>query len=414
MLIQKAYQNELRTDGATRRAVTRHAGAKRFVWNKALELQKERYALGLKHLTAFELHALLPSWKKEYPWMREAHSQVLQQALKDLDRAYKNFFARRAECPVRKKKWKSRDSFRYPQGFKIEEENSRVYLPKIGWVGYRNSRAVRGDAKNLTISLKNGKWFVSIQTEYEFESLLESSSVVGIDMGIARFATLSDGTYIAPLNSLKKHEIRLRRYQRRMSRKVKFSNNWKKAKVKVGKVYARLALARRDFLHKTSTRISKNHAVVVVEDLNVKNMSGSASGTLARPGKKVRAKSGLNKAILDQGWAEFRRMLGYKLSWRGGRLVAVPPRYTSQRCPQCGHTCRENRKTQSEFCCVKCGCTNNADVVGAINIKAAGLAVIEREALIHACGEVVDLGPSMKQEPTENAANAALVGIPSL
>jgi putative transposase len=414
MLIQKAFQYELRTDGATRRAFTRMAGAKRFVWNKALELQKERYALGLKHLTAFELNNLLPSWKKEYPWMREAHSQVLQQVLKDLDRAYKNFFAGRAERPQRKKKGKSRDSFRYPQGFKIEEENNRIYLPKIGWVRYRNSRAVRGDAKNVTVSRSQEKWFISIQTEYEFEPLLESSSVVGIDMGIARFATLSDGTFVAPLNSFKKHEIRLRRYQRRMSRKVKFSQNWKKAKNRVSKIHLHLANARKDFLHKTSTLIGKNHAVVVVEDLNVKNMSGSASGTLARPGKNVRQKSGLNKAILDQAWAEFRRQLGYKLSWRGGRLLAVPPQYTSQRCPRCGHTGRENRPSQSEFKCVKCGYTNNADVVGAINIKAAGHAVIEREALVHACGEAVEVRPSMKQEPTENAADADMVGIPSV
>src|ERR1700680_477459 len=119
MKIQKAFQYELRPDGATRRSFSRFAGAKRFVWNKALTLQQERYAHGEKHLRAFDLNDLLPAWKVEFPWMREAPSQVLQQALKDLDRAYKNFFEKLAERPEKKKKGKSRDSFRFPQGFKI-------------------------------------------------------------------------------------------------------------------------------------------------------------------------------------------------------------------------------------------------------------------------------------------------------
>jgi putative transposase len=125
-------------------------------------------------------------------------------------------------------------------------------------------------------------------------------------VGIARFATLSDGTVIEPLNSFKKHQARLKRYQRRMARKVKFSNNWKKAKAKVAKVTSTIANARRDFLHKASTTISKNHAVVCIEDLQVRNMSKSAAGTIEKPGRNVGAKSGLNRAILDQGWSAFR------------------------------------------------------------------------------------------------------------
>jgi putative transposase len=129
---------------------------------------------------------------------------------------------------------------------------------------------------------------------------------VGIDVGIARFATLSDGSFVEPLNSFRKHEARLRRYQRAMSRKTKFSSNWKKAKAKVQKIHTRIANVRKDFLHKASATISKNHALVVVEDLKVSNMSRSAKGTVDAPGRNVRAKSGLNKSILDQGWGEFR------------------------------------------------------------------------------------------------------------
>jgi putative transposase len=179
-----------------------------------------------------------------------------------------------------------------------------------------------------------------------------------------------------------------------MSRKVKFSQNWKKAKDKVQRLHARIGNARRDYLHKCSATISKNHAMVAVEDLQVKNMSRSASGAKDAPGKNVRAKSGLNKSILDQGWFEFRRQLEYKLAWNGGWLIAVPPQNTSRTCPACGHVSAENRQTQSRFLCVKCGFEENADLVGAINILARGHRVA-------ACGEPVQSGRSVKQEPAE-------------
>jgi putative transposase len=213
-------------------------------------------------------------------------------------------------------------------------------------------------------------------------------------MGIARFATLSDGSFYAPLSSFKQHEQRLARYQRAMSRKHKFSNNWKKAKAKVQRLHARIGNVRRDYLHKCSTDISKNHAMVCVEDLQVKIMSRSASGASTAPGKNVRAKSGLNKSILDQGWFEFRRQLDYKLAWNGGWLVAVPPQNTSRTCPACGHISAENRKTQAKFACVECGYEENADVVGAINILARGHRVA-------ACGESMQSDHSVKQEPVE-------------
>ena len=213
-------------------------------------------------------------------------------------------------------------------------------------------------------------------------------------MGITRFATLSDGSVIEPLNSFRKHEQRLARYQRAMSRKTKFSNNWKKARAKVQRLHTRIANVRRDFLHKTSTTISQNHAIVCIEDLQVRNMSKSAAGSREAPGRNVRAKSGLNKSILDQGWAEFRRQLEYKQAWRGGEVVAVPPRNTSRTCPCCGHVSADNRQTQARFACVRCGYENHADLVGAINVLAAGHAVL-------ACGGRAQSGRPVKQEPAE-------------
>jgi putative transposase len=328
----------------------------------------------------------------------------LQQTLKDLERAYTNFFDKRAAFPKFKKKGQS-ENFRYPdpKQLKLDQGNSRIFLPKLGWVRYRKSRDVLGTVKNATISQRGGKWFVAIQTEKEATTLIPTAiSAIGIDVGIARFATFSDGNFIAPLNSFKRHEQRLARYQRCMSRKQKGSNNHHKAKRKVQKIHIKIANARLDFLHKATTAISKNHAMVVVEDLKVKQMSKSAAGTKDAHGTHVKAKSGLNKSILDQGWGEFRRQLEYKMAWQGGVFIAVPPQHTSQTCPECGHIARENRVNQAQFKCVNCGCEGHADVVGAINILARGHRVL-------ACGEAVSRvkvakpkrAASKKQEPLE-------------
>ncbi|MDP2760255.1 MAG: transposase [Sideroxyarcus sp.] len=229
----------------------------------------------------------------------------------------------------------------------------------------------------MTVSQSCGKWYASIQTEREVEQPVHpATAIVGIDLGITRFATLSDGDFIEPLSSFKKHQYRLARYQRAMSRKVKFSRNWKKAKARVQKIQGRIAHVRKDFLHKTSTLISKNHAMIVIEDMKVSNMSRSAAGSKVAPGRNVRQKSGLNRSILDQGWSEFRRQLEYKQAWRGGEVLAVPPHHTSQTCPVCAHISAENRQTQAKFECVECGYENNADRVGAMNILAAGHAVL--------------------------------------
>jgi putative transposase len=290
----------------------------------------------------------------------------------NLERAYLNFFEKRAQFPKLKKRGVS-DSFRYPQGCKLDQANSRVFLPKLRWVRFRSSREVLGDIANITISLKAGRWYASIQTTREFEVPKHpATGAVGIDMGVMHFATLSDGSHFESLGSFKKHQRRLEHYQRMMARRTKFGRNWHKAKKKIQTIYARIGNCRRDYLHKCSTAISQSHAMVCIEDLQVRNMTKSASGTILNPGTNVRAKSSLNRSILDQGWGEFRRQLEYKLQWNGGILVPVSPHNTSRECPLCGHTDADNRKTQSRFACVACGYENNADLVGALNILARG------------------------------------------
>jgi putative transposase len=289
------------------------------------------------------------------------------------------------------------DSFRYPQGFKINGNN--IYLPKLGWFKFRQSKKIMGLPKNVTISYKSGYWYISIQTELSIsEPVHPATSMVGIDVGIARFATLSTGGYFKSRNYTRQLEKKLAREQQALARKVKFSNNWNKQKQKIQKLHCRIANSRRDYIHWCSHQISKNHAIIVMEDLKVANMSKSAKGSVEKPGKCVAAKSGLNKSILDQGWSEFRRQLEYKQRWLGGEVLLVNPRNTSRTCPvvNCQHISSNNRKSQSEFECEKCGYINNADIVGAMNVLRAGHAQL-------ACGDM-ESGSSSAQEPLKCVA----------
>jgi putative transposase len=396
---QQAFKYELKPSDEQRHRMVCYAGCKRVVYNKALELQAANHAAGNKFIRYESMAKNLGAWRSDEAalWLREAPYHTLQQALKDMEKAFKNFFEGRTDYPVHKKKGRH-DSFRYPDPKQIEldQANSRIKLPKLGWLRYRNSREVLGAVRNVTVSNRNGKWFVSIQTEREVEQPVAQGEDVGIDMGVTRFATFSDGTVVPSLGLYKRYAPDLRKAQQALSRKKKFSNNWKKAKAKVQRIHVRIANARRDYLHKTSTSISKNHAMVVVEDLQVSNMYRSAAGTVEQPGKNVRAKAGLNRSILDQGWAEFRRQLEYKVLWQGGLFLAVPAMNTSRTCPQCGHVSKDNRKSQAVFACVKCGYSENADLVAAINILRAGHARLACEVN----GEV----SRQQQEPSERAA----------
>ncbi|MGH8320010.1 MAG: RNA-guided endonuclease InsQ/TnpB family protein [Steroidobacteraceae bacterium] len=347
----------------------------------------------------------LTAWRHEVMWLGAAHSQILQQALKDLERAYRNFFEKRAAFPRFKKKGRG-DRFRFPQGTTLDQSNDRIYLPKLGWMHYRNSRAVPGEVCTVTVSFGGGRWLISIQTRRAVAHPLHPAiTAVGIDLGVVRFATLSDGTVYEPLGSFKRHLRRLAHYQRMMARRSQGGKNWQKARRKVRQVHAQIGNCRRDYLHKVSSALSKSHAMVCLEDLQVRNLSQSAAGTVAHPGRNVRAKSGLNRSILDQGWFEFRRQLEYKLAWSGGILIAVAPQNSSRQCPACGHTAAANRTTQERFHCVECGYCENADRVAAINVLARGHRVA-------ACGETSSARGASAQEPSEANPHETLHAAP--
>ena len=267
---------------------------------------------------------------------------------------------------------------------------------------YRNSRNVIGALRNITVSERGGRWFFSVQTAQQVDTPLHpSTTAIGLDLGIAVFAAQSDGVIHLPKNSFAQRQRQLAHAQRALARQCKYSRNWKKQKTKIARLYIRIANVRADYLHQKSHLISQNHAVVCIEDLKVSNMSRSASGTREAPGKNVNAKSGLNRAILDQGWREFRRQLDYKLKWAGGDLIVVSAQYTSQQCSGCGYIAQENRKIQESFCCVSCGHAENADVNAAKNIVTAGHAVM---ALVRHSG-----GGDVRPELRECASKAAPV-----
>ena len=344
------------------------AGACRYIYNKALALQKSSYEQAGKQLDYLELARLFTQWRnnEDTAWLAESPARALRQEIRHLEHAYTNFFAGRARYPKFRKKGRS-DRITYPDNIKLDQDARRIYLPKLGWLRLRLSRLVPGKVKRATVSNSGGKWFVSILTERNVEQPVpQSTTAIGIDVGTRRFATLSDGTIYKPINSFKRHETALRKAQQAMSRKVKFSGNWKRAKVRIQRINARITNARRDYLHKTSTAISKNHALICVEDLKVSNMMNSPFTKTAKNRRQM------NRAILDKGWYEFRRMLQYKQDWSGGLLVAVKPQYTSRTCPNCGHISADNRKSPAKFLCVKCGHKQHADVVAAINILRAG------------------------------------------
>lgn len=351
------------------------AGACRYVFNIALEQRRDYWRPGRRFSFAQQCREITEC-RAETDWLRAAPVHALQGALRALDTAFQRFFSGLGGYPRHKHKGDG-DGFRLPDpsylGFKrLSKRMGAVKLPKIGWIRCRDWRPLPGELRNVSITRRAGHWCVSIQCRREVSVPAKSElPPAGIDRGIVVFAALSDGTKIEPLNSFERIETKLAKLQRRLARKTKFSANWIKQKAKISRLHSHAANARKDFLHKISTEIAKNHGVVRIEKLRVRNMSASAAGTAEAPGSNVAQKRGLNRSILDQGWSMFATMLRYKLAERSGELVEVPAAYTSQTCSCCGTIDKASRKDQATFECGHCGHTANADTNAAKNILQA-------------------------------------------
>ena len=360
-------------------------GAVRFTYNLALEQRRDWWRPGRRFNFASQCREVT-ALRAEVEWLKDVHVHALQQAVRDVEQSYKNWWAGRAKAPTPRKRGIN-DSMRFgdPQTLQVRrltKNLGEVRIPKLGWVRLRWDGELPGNARSLTISCKAGCWFASIACEKEVETPTASNlPAVGIDRGIAVFAAFSDGTLISPANHGKKALRALARAQKNLARKKKGSANRRKAVMKVARLHLRVKDARKDFLHKLTTTIAKNHGTVVIENLQVGNMTRSAAGSIEEPGINVRQKAGLNRAILDQSWGLFRTLLEYKLVGRDGTLIEVPAHHTSQTCSACGHVAKENRQSREKFACAACGHQAHADVNAAINILSrAGSPVQPAEA----------------------------------
>jgi putative transposase len=361
--MNRSYKFELDPNNRVKSLLAQHAGTARFAWNWSLARRIERFKTqeGKEKFTnAMAEHKALNILKStEFPWMYEVSKCAPHEALRNLDKAFKSFWARRKEgvgFPRFKKRDASRDSFSLNGSIKVQDRY--VQLPKIGTgrLKERTGGRVKGRILSATVSRTADRWFVSIATvEDRSEPKPIQGPVVGVDLGLSTFATLSDGIQFISPGPLKSTLARLKRAQQSHSRKQKGSNNRRKAALKVAKIHARVANIRKDFLHKITTQLAKTKSVIVIEDLNVRGMIKNHC---------------LARSIFDQGWGEFRRQLGYKTAWYGSRLVTADRWFPSSKmCSNCGHKLPKLNLSIRKWNCPGCSCVHDRDHNAAINLE---------------------------------------------
>ena len=363
--------------------LTEHCGQARFVYNQGLAQRKalteEERENGVRINLATQGKDLT-KLRKELDWLGAGSSDVQQGALRDLDRAFKNFFNGKAGYPVFKRR-KNTDlggfTIKYLQVRRLNKRNAEVLIPKLGYVRFRLSVKWEDiqQATSARITCKNNRWHVTFTTPPKPKKTT-GQGVVGIDRGVVVTAMTSDGqAFQAP--KAKKQQARCEKLQRVLSAKAKGSANRKKVLDKMADVRFKAGNQRKDWLEKTTTHLAETYDVIVLEDLRVESMTRRAAPKQDEQGKYLpngqAAKHGLNRAILGSAWGGLKTRLADKTT-----VVLCPPAYTSQRCSACGHTEPENRKTQAEFACLACGHSENADLNAAKNIRRAGLALLEQ------------------------------------
>src|SRR5271166_6407779 len=421
MQIEKGFtDNWLQPTGAQERLLRQYAGCKRFVWNRALSIEQARYSRGEKMVGCTQMMRELTMWRNNPDphsnFLREAPVHALQCVLWELYESYDKFFNKEQVHPPQfKKKAKARLSFTESDraSFELDQPNKRVRSPKLGWVKCRGTQKIEGQPNSVTVGWNGGRWILSVQCQVEIaDPIHPAKTIVAGDFGVVRRVTFSDGVVVPPVD-VSWEEQRKAFYQRRLRNKREFSQNWKKVVRKIRKLDSRMTNLRKDETHKFTSQYVKNHAVIVLGDLHIKKMSASAAGTRKKPGKKVKQKSGLNRAILRQGWGELGRQLEYKQSWAGGLVEYQSEAYSSQQCPACEYTSPLNRKTQEMFACVSpsCGFSANADDVGAANQlrkflssdKGRALLASGYRASVNSLWSGRSWDSATKQEPIEEA-----------
>lgn len=374
-----------------------HCSHARFVWNLALE-QRNLYRPTWGPTPNFNAQAAqLTEARKVSGWLADGSQTVQQQALRDLDQAFRNWWSNPGHFG--RPTWRRRgthEGFRIvgPQARRFERlsrKRARVLVPKVGWVDWRWSANPDANGPVKSYRMRRdpaGRWWVSFASIPEPIPAPGNGAVVGVDRGVAHAFVTSDGDMIDVPRLSNSEKARLLRLQRKIARQQKGSVRRERTKVHIARIKHREVNRRVDVVEKLTTRLAADHDLIRIEDLRIVNMTASAKGTVENPGVNVGQKAGLNREILRSGWGLFARRLADKAA---GRVEKVKAAYTSQRCNTCGHTAAESRESQTRFVCVACGHTANADVNAARNI-AAGCAVTAR-------GGNRVTGP-VKREPT--------------
>ncbi|CAE6706235.1 RNA-guided endonuclease InsQ/TnpB family protein [Paraburkholderia nemoris] len=365
MDIKRAYRFRFYPTPEQEAILARTFGCARFAYNHMLRLRTDAWYQRQERVGYHETSAALTALKKtpEHAWLNEVSSVPVQQALRHLQTAFANFFAKRAKYP----------NFRHKDGAQSAEYTTSAFkwdgaLLKLAKMdaplAIRWSRTIPKGAKVTTVTVSkdaSGRYHVSMLCDDAVSAKPEASGKVGIDLGLTHFAILSTGEKIAAPNTYRRNEAKLAKLQRRLAKKQKGSANRMKAKLKVARLHARTADSRRDFLHKLSSRMINENQVIAIESLAVSNM------------QKNRC---LAKSISDASWSEFIRQLEYKAQWYGRTLVGIDKWYpSSKRCSDCGHTVVKMPLNIRAWTCPECGGVHDRDINAARNVLAAGLAV---------------------------------------
>lgn len=386
MKVVRGYKTELDLNNEQRTACLKHAGCARFAYNWGLARAQEIYRTTGKRPTAIDLHKHLNALKpSEFPWMYEVSKCAMQEALRDLDHAYRHFFRKlrlrkegkfrgKAGYPKFKKKSKAIGSFRLTGSITVFSD--AVQLPRLGRLSLHEHDYIPTTAKVLsaTVSEQAGRWYVSVQVEEEQElPQRTATSASGVDLGIKTLATLSDGTACENPRALKQTQKKLRRLARQKSRRAKGGKNRKKTVRKLAKQHARIAHIRKDAAHKLTSSLVKNYALIAIEDLHVSGMLKNHK---------------LAQAVSDSNFGEIRRQLTYKAEWHGTHLVVVNRFYPSSKtCSACGYVKDALSLKERTYICESCGLVLDRDVNAAVNLVHEAMRTTASSAGSDACEE---------------------------
>ena len=362
--IYRGYRYELKPNNRQRTLLAKHAGCARFAYNWGLERRIKRFQSEKgkeRFTTAFkQYHQLVRLKRTDFPWLYEVSKWAPQEALRDLDKAFANFFrglktGRKVGFPKFKKKG-IQDSFRLYAIIRVFKKS--VQLPRLGRIHLKEEPQIQGRILFATVKRKADRWFVSFNVEQEkLTTSNVSGSKIGVDLGLKTLVTLSNGTKIENPQALTRRLHKLKRLSKQVSRKKRGSKNRWKALIRLSRIYLRISNIRRDTLHKVTTFLAKNHSQIVIEDLYVKGL--------------IRNKR-LSLEITDASMSEFRRQLEYKTRWYGSELIVAPRFYpSSKRCSRCGEIKDNLSLAARTFICKSCGLRIDRDINAANNLVAA-------------------------------------------